>query len=97
MYVIIRRFRTMKEMDEVARHAMAGLAPVLKDAPGFIGYHVFREDRGGGGSITLFESREAAEAAHERALGWIRDNLADLYDGQPPDVTKGDVLGSMTA
>ncbi|WP_222182190.1 hypothetical protein [Geminicoccus harenae] len=48
MYVIIRRFRAMTDVDEVARRAMAGLAPALKEAPGFAGYHVF-DERGGGG------------------------------------------------
>ncbi len=37
MYVIIRRFQTMKDVDQVAWRAMAGMAPTLKEAPGFAG------------------------------------------------------------
>jgi hypothetical protein len=45
--------------------------------------------------VSLFENREAAEAANKKAVAWIKENLADFYDGQPPEVTKGEVLGSI--
>jgi hypothetical protein len=97
MYVVIRKFRSMRDLDEAGRRALEGLGPMLKQTPDFRAYHVFRDNQGGGGSVGLFDSREAAEAANEKAVAWLRENLADLTDGQPPEVTMGEVLGSVTA
>ena len=97
MYVVIRKFRNMRTTDEVAQRAVAGVGPILKETPGFRAYYVFEDREGGGTSVSLFESREAAEAANEKAVAWLRENLADLTDGQPPEVIMGEVLGSVTA
>ena len=96
MYVVIRKFRSMRNVDEAARRVVDGLGPMLKQTPGFRAYYVF-DDGAGGGSVSLFDSREAAETANEKALAWIKENLADLYGGEPPEMTKAEVLGSITA
>ncbi len=97
MYVVIRKFRGMRTTDEAARRVIEGLGPILRQAPGFRAYHVFEDSQGGGGSVSLFESREAAEAANEKAIAWVRENLAEFYDGGPPEVIMGEVRGSVTA
>ena len=79
--------QTAEGYDAILRH----LAPVMKQSPGFHGYYVFDAGNGIGGSITLFESREAAVAANEKALAWIRASLADLIQGDP-EITSGEVL-----
>src|SRR5687768_6631117 len=91
MYVVIRKIRTMRNVNEAARRAVDGLGPILKQTSGFRGYYVF-DDGQGGGSVTLFDSREAAEAGNEKAMAWIKENLAGFYDGQPPKVIKGEAL-----
>ncbi|WP_319004864.1 hypothetical protein [Microvirga lenta] len=48
-----------------------------------------------GGSISLFENREAALAANEKALAWIRASLTDVIDGEP-EITMGEVLATVT-
>jgi hypothetical protein len=48
------------------------------------------------GSVTLFETREAAEAANEKVLAWIRGSLSDLIEGDP-EVIAGEVLAAITA
>lgn len=97
MYMVIRRFRDMPNVTEAARRAETGLGPILKRQPGFKGYHIVAFADGGGGSVTLFETADAARAAHEQAMGWIRDNLSDLSGGGAPDVMMGEVLASVTA
>ena len=47
------------------------------------------------GPLPLFETREAAEAANEKALAWIRGSLGDLIDGDP-EVIAGEVLAAIT-
>ena len=47
-----------------------------------------------GVSITLFDSQDAVQEAHRRAMTWIRDNLSEFYEGEP-DVTMGEVVVSV--
>jgi len=51
----------------------------------------------GGGSIRLFETADAAQAAHQRAPSWIKENLADGAGGAEPEVSMGEVLAQLTA
>lgn len=95
MYMVIRRFNRMRSVAEAARRAESGIGHMLKQAPGFQGYYVFDAGDGAGGSVTLFESKEAALAANEQALAWIRGSLIDVIDGDP-EVTIGEVLVTIT-
>jgi hypothetical protein len=78
------------------RRAETGLGPILKRQPGIYGYYIVRFGEGGG-SISLFDSAETAEAAHQQALGWIKENLAGLGGGIEPEVSMGEVLGHVSA
>jgi hypothetical protein len=91
MYVTIRKFSHMRSVPEAARRAETGIGQILKRSPGFRGYYVFDAGEGVGGSVTLFESKETAAAANEKALAWVRASLSDLLDGEP-EITTGDVL-----
>jgi hypothetical protein len=95
MYVVIRKFNRMRSVAEAARRAESGLGQMLKQTPGFQGYCVFDAGDGMGGSISLFENREAALAANEKALAWIRASLTDVIDGEP-EITMGEVLATVT-
>ena len=95
MYAVIRKFNKMRSVEEVARRAEAGLVPILRQAPGFQGYYVVNGGNDVGVSITLFDTQDAVQEAHRRAMAWIKDNLGDLYEGEP-DVTTGEVLVSVT-
>jgi hypothetical protein len=95
MYMVIRRFNRMRSVAEAARRAESGIGHMLKQAPGFQSYYVFDAGDGAGGSVTLFESKEAALAANEQALAWIRASLIDVIDGDP-EVTIGEVLVTIT-
>jgi hypothetical protein len=94
MYVVIRKFARMRSVSQAARRAETGIGQVLKACPGFRGYHIFDAGNGVGGSITLFDTQEAAIAANEKALAWIRASLSDLIDGKP-EITSGEVLVSV--
>ncbi len=56
---------------------------------------MFDAGDGVGGSISLFENREAAVAANEKALAWIRASLTDVIDGGP-EINMGEVLATVT-
>jgi len=95
MYVIIRRFSQVQNVPAAARRAESGIGQLLKRSPGFYGYYVFDAGNGAGGSVTLFETREEALAANEKAIAWIRASLADLID-EEPEIVAGEVLASVT-
>lgn len=96
MYLVIRKFNHVSSVAEAARRAESGIGQVLKQSPGFQGYYVFDAGDGMGGSVTLFESREAAVAANEKALAWIRASLIDVVDGEP-EITMGEALAIVPA
>jgi hypothetical protein len=89
--MVIRKFNRIRSMTEAARRAESGIGQLLKQSPGFQGYYVFDAGDGVGGSVSLFESNEAAVAANEQALAWIRASLLDVIDGEP-EITMGEVL-----
>src|SRR5258708_37559394 len=93
MYVITRRFQSISSVAEGAKRAEAGLAPMLIEATGFKGYHVIDAGGGVGLSVSMFETREDADRVKDRALDWIKQNLSDLYQGEPEE-TAGEVIYS---
>ena len=94
MYVVIRKFEHLRSVTEAARRAESGIGELLRKSPGFQGYYVFDSGNGAGGSITLFDSREAALASNEKAMAWIRASMADLIQGEP-EITVGEILASV--
>jgi hypothetical protein len=91
MYLVIRKFERLRSVSQAARRAESGIGQLMRQSPGFRGYYVFDTGDGGGGSVTLFDTREDALVANERAIAWIRSSLADLMDGEP-EITAGEVL-----
>jgi hypothetical protein len=95
MYLVIRKFSRMRTVEEAARRAESGIGQLMKQASGFLGYYIFDAGDGVAGSVTLFETREAAEAANQQALAWIQGSLGDLIEGEP-EVIAGEVLAAVT-
>ncbi len=93
MFIVTRRFKSLRSVAEAATRAEAGLAPLLLNATGFRGYHIIDAGDGVGLSVTMFETREDAERVKDRAMDWIKQNLSDLYQGEP-EVTAGEVIYS---
>jgi hypothetical protein len=91
MYVVIRKFNQIRAVKEAARRAETGIGQFLRQSPGFRSYYVFDAGDGVGGSVSLFEDRDSAIAANEKALVWIRASLADLVQGEP-EITAGEVV-----
>jgi hypothetical protein len=91
MFCVTRRFSSMGSVEEAAKRAEAGIGPILQRNPGFRGYYVVDAGDGVGCSITVFESREAAESSRDEVMAWIEKNLSDLYR-EPPLITAGEVI-----
>jgi hypothetical protein len=61
---------------EVADSAKTGMLPKFREQPGFVRYGVADVGDKSLVSISLWESREQAEAAAPVAAAWIAENLA---------------------
>lgn len=63
--------------DELIDRARQGLAPILRDSPGFVFYST--TDVGGGRfvSVSTWQTREQAEAATARTAEWVSDNMSE--------------------
>jgi hypothetical protein len=96
MFCVTRRFSSMSSVAEAGRRSEAGIGPILQRNPGFRGYYIVDGGDGVGVSITVFESREAAERSREEVMGWIEKNLSDLYR-EPPQITAGEVIVTVEA
>ena len=78
---------TYSELMEKARE---GMAPILRDSPGFVFYST--TDVGGGRfvSVSTWETREQAEAATEKAAAWVRESMAEFVS------LEDNLVGEMT-
>ena len=62
---------------ELMEKAREGMAPILRDSPGFVFYSTTDVGDGRFVSVSTWQTREQAEAATEKASQWVSENLAD--------------------
>jgi predicted ester cyclase/heme-degrading monooxygenase HmoA len=75
--------------DDAIRLAKQGLLPIFQKEPGFISYKVIKGPNDRGVSISVWDSREHAEAAEKRAADWVRENIQDVT--QSSDIFLGEL------
>jgi|SRR5919108_3560058 hypothetical protein len=93
MYGAVRRYDGVDESrrDELVAAIREDFIPRLSETPGLQAYYVI--DAGGGvlASVTICDSREAAESSIRAAADFIREGgLGDVLPN-PPQVTAGEV------
>jgi hypothetical protein len=95
MHVVVRTFTNLQAIGDIARRAETGVGSILKQTPGFKGYYIFDAGGGLGGSVSFFETREAAIEANQKAIAWLKESIADLHEAEA-EVMIGEVLASIT-
>ncbi len=70
----------MGSLDANTRKANDELRPILSKTPGFVSYELLKPegDDGAVTSISVFDSRTAAEASNKLAQEWVHKNLPDM-------------------
>jgi heme-degrading monooxygenase HmoA len=63
--------------DELIEKAREGLAPILRESPGFVFYSTTNVGGGRFVSVSTWQSREQAEAAAAKSAEWVSENLAE--------------------
>ena len=96
MYAAIRRGKAKPgaSVHELAWPIQEGMVPPFRSLPGFAAYSFVNLGNDEGMSITIFETKEAAEEANRLAVDWARQNLADIHPA-PPQASEGEVLIQM--
>jgi heme-degrading monooxygenase HmoA len=64
--------------EEVLSKAQAGMLPIFRSEPGFVGYGVVTVDEDTLISLSIWNSPEEAEAAVEFAAEWVKENITQL-------------------
>jgi heme-degrading monooxygenase HmoA len=89
MYTTIRRHH-VTDKDEVTRVTREDFLPKLRKLPGFLGYYMLHGEGDILVSVSVFETREGAEASNRLAADEIREqHLEHLFKGEP-DIVMGD-------
>lgn len=93
MYAAMRRgkARPGASINEVARRIDEEQVPAFRKLAGFVAYSFMKIGDDEGMSITIFETKEAAEEANRLAFDWAKQRLADLTLA-PPQTSEGEVL-----
>ena len=96
MFIVIRKYKLEGSGDELTRRVQEEFVPILRQLPGFKGYHIM--DCGGGhvASVSIFESQEAAMASNDRAREWAERSIKHLVPN-PPEIIAGETGLDITA
>ena len=91
-YGVMRRFKTKAaDAEKTTKQVREGLLPLLSGMAGFASYGLLLEStRDRGASLSAFADRATAEAANQRALAWIKENLAGSLT-EPLEVVVGEI------
>jgi hypothetical protein len=88
MFAAVRVYGGVGPREEVLPLVREHVFPAITGAPGFRGYYAFFDDQDAGraASASLFDTREHAMAAQERAVAAMRDRR---IAASPPSVMAG--------
>ena len=92
MFAVIRRYNTHEgTADRIVQRVRDGFIPLISKLPGFVSYDVVRAADGCLVSMSVFETRQAAEDSNRLASDWVHDNLASLIR-TAPIILSGEVM-----
>jgi heme-degrading monooxygenase HmoA len=96
MYTAIRRGKSNPgSMNELARRLQDGFVPILRNQPGFIAYYFVNLGNDEAMSISVFETKDAAEKSNQLSADWNKQNIAQLMPA-PAQASTGEVLVNVT-
>lgn len=93
MYAIMRRLKVQPHRTEEAiKKTEQVFLPVLSKETGFLAFYSILVSENEAVSISLFETKEQAEAGNDRALAWAREQLFPLALGPAEMLGAGEVV-----
>ena len=96
MFAAVRRYDGVGSQEEAVRLTREHAMPILTGAPGFRGYYALLDERDASraASVSLFDTREHAMEANQRAIEVMRDKR---IAPDPPSVIAGWIAVAATA
>lgn len=88
MYVSVRHYHNVSNVEEVIRKVEQGFVPLLKKSPGFIAYYAVAGDDRSFATVSVFSTEDMAMESNATAAAWVRENVADLQP-DPPEIVAG--------
>jgi len=88
MYITLRKYRVNGSYEDLRKAVETGLMPILKASPGFQAHWLMKCNDDDVAGLTLFDTKEHAEAALEKTLGWVA-NYARQVLVLPPNAMFG--------
>ena len=93
MYTIMRRLKVQRHLvEEAVKITEQMFLPILSKEPGFIEFYSVLVSENEAVSISLFETKEQAEAGNSKALAWAREQLFPLALGPAEILGAGEVV-----
>ena len=89
MHVSIRRYKT-DSAPEVARRVNEQFVNRISNVTGFLAYYVIDTGEGVLTSISVFETKDAAEESHRVAAAWVAESLSGMLG--LAEITAGEVV-----
>ena len=77
MFARLVRYSTTSDVRDQAQRAEEGVLPLFESLPGFKAYSVADSD-GEIFSMSVWETREQAEAASASAAEWVAENMPEI-------------------
>jgi len=92
MHVIIRSYsgQGVSDLFDALAERQDEVKSLMGTVPGFISYSAFRNNGGGGQTVTACQDKAGTDESSRRAAEWIRENLAVSVD--PPAVSEGSTV-----
>jgi quinol monooxygenase YgiN len=79
MYIsIMRAMVAPGAASEIAKRVQEGFVPMISKGPSFLAYYLTSAPDNELTTISIFQEQAAAEASNEKALQWIKQNIASL-------------------
>jgi hypothetical protein len=91
MYAVIRQYQfDQSASEELDRNLREHFVPLLKEVSGFATYYWLNSGAGFGASLSVFDSREGAEASVRAAANFVQQELSGITMSKP-EILEGEV------
>ena len=90
MYIAVRRYEGVSDVQKVRQLVDEGFVPILSEIPGFVAFYWVDVGDGVVASTSVYEHKHAEEQSTIEAREFVQEHLAPLMPN-PPQLTAGEV------
>jgi hypothetical protein len=89
MYSVVRQYSGAGSSDlfDLIEQRSDDVKRIISGTPGFISYVAFRDEGGGGTTVTSCQDKAGVDESSKRAADWVSENAS--FDIDPPEIVEG--------